>query len=76
MEQSSFLDFVCQNITRSSQDNYLMMGVSEYAKLLIAYNLGVIDTEEMADSCVAIIRSVRSREIGQVLYERYMQQAN
>lgn len=76
MEQSSFLDFVCQNITRSSQDNYLMMGVSEYAKLLIAYNLGVIDTEKMADSCVAIIRSVRSREIGQVLYERYMQQAN
>lgn len=74
MEQSSFLDFVCQNITRTSQDTYMMIGVCEYSKLLVAYNLGVIDTEQMADRCVAIIRSVRSREVGQMLYENYLQQ--
>lgn len=74
MEQSSFLDFVCQNITRTSQDTYMMMSISEYAKLMVAYNLGVINTEQMADGCVAIIRSVRSREVGQMLYENYLQQ--
>lgn len=76
MEQGGFLDFVCQNITRTSQDSYLMIGISEYAKLMVAYNLGVIDTERMADGCVAIIRSVRSREAGQMLYDNYLQQIN
>lgn len=74
MEQGGFLDFVCQNILRTNQDNYLMISVSEYAKLLVAYNMGIIDTEQMADGCVAIVRSVRSREIGQVLYESYLKQ--
>lgn len=74
MEQSSFMDFVCQNIARIGQDMYMMIGVCEYSKLLIAYNLGVIDTEQMADECVAIIRSIRSREVGQMLYENYLQQ--
>lgn len=72
MEQGSFLDFVCQNINRAERDNYLMIGISEYAKLQVAYNLGVIDTDQMADGCVAIIRSVRSRDVGQVLYDNYI----
>lgn len=72
MEQGSFLDFVCQNINRAESDNYLMIGISEYAKLQVAYNLGVIDTEQMADRCVAIIRSIRSREMGQILYDNYI----
>lgn len=74
MEQGSFLDFVCQNIFRTNQDNYLMISISEYAKLLVAYNMGIIDTEQMADGCVAIVRAVRSREIGQILYESYLKQ--
>lgn len=71
MEQCSFLDFVCQNINRTSHDIYLMMGVAEYAKLLVAYNLGVITTEQMADQCAAVTRLIRTREMGQVLFESF-----
>ncbi|CDN31558.1 hypothetical protein BN938_1471 [Mucinivorans hirudinis] len=72
MENISFLDFLCQNICHTEQDPYLTLCVADYAKILVAYNIGVLSTDQLADKRVAIIRTIRSREMGEMLYENYI----
>lgn len=74
MEKCGFLDFVCQNICRASQDVHLLVGISEYIRLLISYELGVKTTEQLADGSAQIIRTIRSTEMGEWLYNKYREQ--
>lgn len=71
MENISFLDYTLSQTPHLRHEPFVMLLLADYCHVAVAHTIGAITLEQYIDRCLDITRSLRSRQLGQSLFDEY-----